>query len=132
MRWAISQFRWYQREFNFRPLWTKSFQGDHMAVEALVGRWSAGNTRGKTRSFVRGAAVAVRADSDPGPCLMESREQSSGRLVKGAGAILRGAAEPRTITASGVGGGAGLSGGAGRETGLPVVSEYRGERCAPS
>ncbi|NLM94970.1 MAG: 3-deoxy-7-phosphoheptulonate synthase [Firmicutes bacterium] len=103
-----------------------------MAVEALVGRLvSREHKREDTVISVGGAAIGGPGLTViAGPCAVESREQvlEAARLVKGAGAtILRGGAfKPRTSPYSFQGlGEEGLAylAEAGRETGLPVVSE---------
>ena len=103
-----------------------------MAVEALVGRLvSREHKREDTVISVGGAAIGGPGLTViAGPCAVESREQvlEAARLVKGAGAtILRGGAfKPRTSPYSIQGlGEEGLAylAEAGRETGLPVVSE---------
>ncbi len=135
MRWAIRPIWVVPREFNFPSLVDgKSFfsGGDHMAVEALVGRLvSREHKREDTVISVGGAAIGGPGLTViAGPCAVESREQvlEAARLVKGAGAtILRGGAfKPRTSPYSFQGlGEEGLAylAEAGRETGLPVVSE---------
>ena len=134
MRWAIRPNWVVPREFNFPSLvdGKSFFGGDHMAVEALVGRLvSREHKREDTVISVGGAGIGGPGLTViAGPCAVESREQvlEAARLVKGAGAtILRGGAfKPRTSPYSfqGVGEeGLAYLAEAGRETGLPVVSE---------